>query len=179
MCDLPFVFFSDPDLMPVLAGTLVAACYGSEQNKGVVQQEISIDMLLSLLRSCRNILPSVQSNSTLDNSMGDDSSEINLLGPECKKPQVESALRFSRNNARSARAYLGKAGSLVNSIRNGKMRNQRDGKTTKASEEMALKQNLPASETNTVMLYSRFPSSFIDRAERFFSAGCLNVGDEA
>ncbi|KAF5477102.1 hypothetical protein F2P56_003777 [Juglans regia] len=179
VCDLPFVFFSDPDLMPVLAGTLVAACYGSEQNKGVVQQEISIDMLLSLLRSCRNILPSVQSNSTLDNSMGDDSSEINLLGPECKKPQVESALRFSRNNARSARAYLGKAGSLVNSIRNGKMRNQRDGKTTKASEEMALKQNLPASETNTVMLYSRFPSSFIDRAERFFSVGCLNVGDEA
>ncbi|KAG2679356.1 hypothetical protein I3843_11G048500 [Carya illinoinensis] len=179
VCDLPFVFFSDPDLMPVLAGTLVAACYGSEQNKGVVQLEISIDMLLSLLRSCRNVLPSVQSNLTSDNSMGDDSSEINLPGPECKKPQVESPLRFSRNNARSARAYLGKAGGLVNSIRNGKMRNQRDGKTTKASEEMALKQNLPASETNTVMLYSRFPSSFIDRAERFFSAGSLNEGDEA
>lgn len=179
MCDLPFVFFSDPDLMPVLAGTLVAACYGSEQNKGVVQQEISIDMLLSLLRSCRNILPSVQSNSTLDNSRGDDSSEINLLGPECKKSLVESPLRYSRNNARSARAYLGKAGSLVNCIRNGKMRNQRDGKTMKASEEMALKQSLLASETNTVMLHSRFPSSFIDRAERFFSAGSRNVGDEA
>ncbi|KAJ4713125.1 S phase cyclin A-associated in the endoplasmic reticulum [Melia azedarach] len=59
VCDLPFVFFSDPELMPVLAGTLVAACYGCEQNKAVVQQELSMDMLVSLLRSCRNVLPAV------------------------------------------------------------------------------------------------------------------------
>lgn len=160
VCDLPFVFFSDPDLMPALAGTLVAACYGCEQNKGVVQQEISIDMLLSLLRSCRNV----------DNSISDNSSEFNQLGPEFKKP-VETPLRCSRYNARGTKVCLGKGCSLGNNFRNGKMRNQRDGKTTKASEEMTLKQNLMASETSTVMLYCRFPSSFIDRAEQFFSAG--------
>ncbi|KAL4633569.1 hypothetical protein ACB092_04G132000 [Castanea dentata] len=179
VCDLPFVFFSDPDLMPVLAGTLVAACYGCEQNKGVVQQEISIDMQLSLLSSCRNVFPSLQSNSNVDNSIKDNSSENNQLGPEFKKPQVESSLRSSRYNARSTKVCLGKAGSLGNSIRNGKMRNQRDGKTIKASEEMVLKQNLLVSETSTTMLYCRFPSSFIDRAEQFFSAGIPKLDEEA
>lgn len=165
--------------MPVLAGTLVAACYGCDQNKGVVQQEISIDMQLSLLSSCRNVFPSLQSNSNVDNSIKDNSSENNQLGPEFKKPQIESSLRSSRYNARSTKVCLGKAGSLGNSIRNGKMRNQRDGKSIKASEEMALKQNLLASETSTAMLYCRFPSSFIDRAEQFFSAGIPKLGDEA
>ncbi|CAH9095768.1 unnamed protein product [Cuscuta epithymum] len=58
VCDLPFVFFSDPELMPVLAGILVASCFGSnEQNKGIIQQELSTDMILSLLKACRNSLP--------------------------------------------------------------------------------------------------------------------------
>jgi hypothetical protein len=179
VCDLPFVFFSDPDLMPVLAGTLVAACYGCEQNKGLVQQEISVDMLLSLLQSCRNVLPCVQSSSGFENSLADYSGENNQLGPELRRPQADSLLRSSRYNARSARVYLGKAGSLGNGIRNGKMRNQREVKTIKTSEEMGLKQNLPASETSTAMLYCRFPSSFVDRAEQFFSAGTPNMGDEA
>ena len=53
ICDLPFAFFSDPSLMPVLVGTLLAICYGSEQNRDVIQEEISMEMLLSLLKTSR------------------------------------------------------------------------------------------------------------------------------
>lgn len=154
VCDLPFVFFSDPELMPVLAGTLVAACYGCEQNKGVVQQEISTDMLLSLLRSCRNILPAVRSNSNLDTFPADD-----------------VPLRSGRNNTKSTKVILGKGGGSGNSMRIGKMRSHRESKVTKSYEETALKHNLPVSETSSMMLHCRFPISFIDRAEDFFSSG--------
>ena len=94
--------------MPILAGTLVAACYGCEQNKGVVQQEVSMDMLLSLLRSCRNALPGVRSNSILDSTRMDDSSECNTVGPESRKLLMDVSLRPSRHNARSTRGILGK-----------------------------------------------------------------------
>ncbi|KAI5330191.1 hypothetical protein L3X38_029589 [Prunus dulcis] len=154
VCDLPFVFFSDPELMPVLAGTLVAACYGCEQNKGVVQQEISTDMLLSLLRSCRNILPAVRSNSNLDTFPADD-----------------VPLRSGRNNTKSTKVILGKGGGSGNSMRIGKMKSHRESKVTKSYEETALKHNLPVSETSSMMLHCRFPISFIDRAEDFFSSG--------
>ncbi|PIA39481.1 hypothetical protein AQUCO_02600138v1 [Aquilegia coerulea] len=39
VCDFPFLF-RDPELMPILAGTLVSVYYGSEQNRDVVQQEL-------------------------------------------------------------------------------------------------------------------------------------------
>ncbi|XP_010663301.1 uncharacterized protein LOC100262175 isoform X2 [Vitis vinifera] len=179
VCDLPFVFFSDPELMPILAGTLVAACYGCEQNKGVVQQEVSMDMLLSLLRSCRNALPGVRSNSILDSTRMDDSSECNTVGPESRKLLMDVSLRPSRHNARSTRGILGKGVASGNSLRLGKMRNQRDSKGLKTCEEMALKHNMQAPETpSALMLHFRFPSSFMDRAEQFFSAGTASVGDE-
>ncbi|KAI5077181.1 hypothetical protein GOP47_0007005 [Adiantum capillus-veneris] len=54
ICDLPFAFFSDPSLMPALVGTLLAVCYGSEQNRDVVREELSMEMLLSLLKSSRS-----------------------------------------------------------------------------------------------------------------------------
>lgn len=185
VCDLPFVFFSDPELMPVLAGTLVAACFGCEQNKGVVQQELSTDMLLSLIKSCRNGLPTVRSSSTLDNPPTESPGESNQLGPpESRKLQVqgEMPLRSNRYNPRNARIYSGKGGgggALGNSFRTSKMRNQKDCKAFKLCEEMSLKQNQSASETSSnLMLHSRFSGSFIDRAEQFFAAEITNLGDE-
>ncbi|GLU12453.1 hypothetical protein SLE2022_291330 [Rubroshorea leprosula] len=169
VCDLPFTFFSDPELMPVLAGTLLAACYGCGQNKAVVQQELSMDMLLSLLRSCRNVLPTIQSNSTLENLPAEDSNESNQQGSDSRKPQGDISLRSGRYNARNTRLSLGKGAGLGNSLRVGKNRSQRDIKPAKNLEESVMKQNLPVSETS-VMLHYRFPSSFIDRAEQFFSA---------
>lgn len=177
VCDLPFIFFSDPELMPILAGTLVAACYGCEQNKFVVQQELSIDMLLSLLRSCRNAAPASQLNFTSDNSPTDESSECNQLGTEFRKPQVENLIKYSRSNGKGTRASSGKTGALGNSIKIGRIRSLRDGKTTKNSEEAASKHNLSVSETSPLMLHCRFPQSFIDKVEQFFSAEIANGVD--
>ncbi|KAF5734128.1 hypothetical protein HS088_TW16G00570 [Tripterygium wilfordii] len=167
VCDLPFVFFSDPDLMPVLAGTLVAACYRCEQNKGVVQQELNVDMLLSLLKSCRNVLPEGRSNPTPENLPADDSGEFHQYGSESRKSQGDTPLRCSRHNARGTRVSLGKGTPLGNTLKTGKIRSQRESKAAKTCDEMTLN-SLVASETST-MLHFRFPCSFIDTAEQFFS----------
>lgn len=167
VCDLPFVFFSDPELMPVLAGTLVAACYGCEQNKGLVEQELSLEMLLSLLKSCKNVLPAVRSNLTLEDLLGESSGECNQHGSEIKKSQSETPLRSSRFNSRAMRVPVGKVTASGNSFRVSRLRNQRESKATKATEEMTMKHGLPAS----VMLHCRFPRRFIDQAEQFFSTG--------
>lgn len=166
---MPFVFFSDPELMPILAGTLVAACYGSEQNKGVVQQELSTDMLLSLLKSCRNVLPATRPNLTLENFTVDDCSECNQHSSESRKSQGDISLRSSRYNGKNARLSLGKGSALGNSVRIGKTRNQRDSKGAKTCEDMTVKRN-----PHTLMLHSRFPSSFVDKAEQFFLAEITN-----
>jgi hypothetical protein len=71
VCDLPFAFFSDPELMPILAAALVAVCYGCDQNRSVVQQEISTDMLRSLLKSCH------MSGLTRSDAIGVDSAGTN------------------------------------------------------------------------------------------------------
>ncbi|KAF2312836.1 hypothetical protein GH714_040886 [Hevea brasiliensis] len=108
VCDLPFVFFSDPELMPVLGGMLVAACYGCEQNKSVVLQELSMDMLLSLLMSCKNVSLAVQANQTLDNLPIEDSGESNQQNSELKKSHGDIPLRSNRYNTKSTRGLWGK-----------------------------------------------------------------------
>ncbi|PPD80255.1 hypothetical protein GOBAR_DD22797 [Gossypium barbadense] len=173
VCDLPFVFFSDPELMPALAGTLLAACYGCEQNKDVVQQELSMDMLLSLLRSCRSILPTVKtSNPHPELLLADESSEYNQQGSDIKRSQADIPLKSSRYNTRNTRITGGKGGTIGNSLKFSKARNQRDCRTTKTCEETITRHNnnLPVLGTS-LTLYCRFPSNFIDRAEQFFSAG--------
>lgn len=156
--------------MPVLAGTLVAACYGCEQNRGVIQQELSIDMLRSLLKSCKNALPSSQSHPVLDNSAYGSCENIQL-GHENKKPQAEK-LRSSRGSGRKSRNSLMKGISTGNNAKLGKKRE----KAVKVCEETAVKYDLPITGT-TSMLHSRFPGSFIDRADKFFAAGFNELGE--
>lgn len=170
VCDLPFVFFSDPDLMPVLAGTLVAACYRCEQNRGVIQQELSIDMLRSLLKSCKNASPSSRSHQVLDNSPFSSCENVQL-GLESKKPQADK-LRPSRGSGRNSRNSLIKGFSAGNNARLGKKRE----KAVKVCEETAAKYDLPITGTTTT-LHSKFPDSFIDSADKFFAAGFSELGD--
>ncbi|KAL3617823.1 hypothetical protein CASFOL_038144 [Castilleja foliolosa] len=157
VCDLPFVFFSDPELMPVLAGTLVAASYGCEQNKAVIQQELSMDMLLPSLKSCKSII-----------MPADYSSESNQMGPE-RKAQADVSKKSNRNTSKATRV-VSRGGVPSGNIRILKARNQRDGKVVKISEEMQVNSTAQsASETSsTLMLHSRFPVSFIDRVDQFF-----------
>ncbi|XP_071903989.1 uncharacterized protein [Coffea arabica] len=174
VCDLPFVFFSDLEFMPILAGTLVAACFGCEQNKTVVLQELSTDMLISLLKSCRNSSPApAESIAVLDNTP-DEAGESNHLGPECRKSQVDTPpQRSQRPNNRNART-LSQKGGPSNNIKTIKMRIQRESRVGKLSEETGQKHNPYTSETSAAMLHCRFPERFIDRAEQFFSAECTN-----
>ncbi|XP_065878187.1 uncharacterized protein [Euphorbia lathyris] len=176
VCDLPFVFFSDPELMPVCGGLLVAACYGCKQNKSVVLQELSMDMLLSLLMSCRNALLSVRINPSSENLLTEDSGESNQQSFEPKKSFAETLSRSNRCSIRSTRVSLGRGSFSGYGIKGSKIRSQKDCKASKMGEEMALKHNQLAPETS-MMLHCRFPSSFIDRAEQFFSAEVTNAGE--
>ncbi|KAF2311242.1 hypothetical protein GH714_021135 [Hevea brasiliensis] len=174
--DLPFVFFSDPELMPVWGGMLVAACYGCEQNRSVVLQELSMDMVLSLLTSCKSVSQAVGANQTMENLPIKDSGESNRQNSELKKSHGDIPSRSNRYNTKSTRVSLGKATVLGNGVKSGKMRSHRDSKATKIGEEMALKHSPLAPETS-LMLHSRFPSSFLDRVEQFFSAGIASMGE--
>ncbi|XP_057995374.1 uncharacterized protein LOC110656896 [Hevea brasiliensis] len=174
--DLPFVFFSDPELMSVLGGMLVAACYGCEQNRSVVLQELSMDMILSLLTSCKSVSQAVGANQTMENLPIKDSGESNRQNSELKKSHGDIPSRSNRYNTKSTRVSLGKATVLGNGVKSGKMRSHRDSKATKIGEEMALKHSPLAPETS-LMLHSRFPSSFLDRVEQFFSAGIASMGE--
>ncbi|XP_047969909.1 uncharacterized protein LOC125213416 [Salvia hispanica] len=163
VCDLPFVFFSDPELMPALAGTLVAASYGCEQNKAVIQQELSMDMLLPSLKSCKS-----NSNQCGPLSAEDAGELLSRTGVE-RKAQADTSQKSNRSNPRNARLVPQRGGGGVNT-RGLKSRNIRDSKLVKVSEEMQTGAAQSASETSTLMLHSRFPVSFVGKAEEFFTA---------
>lgn len=170
VCDLPFVFFSDPELTPILASTLIAACYGSDQNKGLLLQELSVDMLLSLLKSCRQVLLAAQADtSPPENSLASDLCDEAQPIQEARKPQGDILLKLNR---KGTRATSGKGNVSSSNIKAGKAKNQRDSRGSKTCDEWALKHNLPSSETSHgFMLHQRFPTTFLDKAEEFFTSG--------
>lgn len=45
MVDLPFEYFSEPRLMNILFPTLIIACYKDDDNKQIVEEDLSLDML--------------------------------------------------------------------------------------------------------------------------------------
>ncbi|CAN4088401.1 unnamed protein product [Withania somnifera] len=174
VCDLPFIFFSDPELMPVLAGTMVATCFGSEQNKDVIQQELSTDMLLALLKACRSSLPSANSFTLPNNPSLDEAGASAQLGPESKNLQVDVPLKSNRNSQRNARA-LSQRGSSLPTNRTARFRSLRENKVVKPSEGKSLKSNSSVSEsTVTYMLHSRVSTDVLDKAEQFFAAVTYN-----
>lgn len=175
VCDLPFVFFSDPELMPVLAGTLIAACFGCDQNKSVILQELSMEMLLSLLKSCKSSFlppppPAVQPVSVVtDNHHLPPPEETTESSQLVAESRTQKSHRFSTRNARTLSQKVSVSSNNTKSI---KTRNLRENKVSKVSEEMGHKQNQHMPETTSgliLMLHNRFPQSFIDRAEQFFS----------
>lgn len=52
--DLPFPYFSDPKLMPVLFPTLVAVCFSHDRNKEVLERELSLEFVATFVRDERN-----------------------------------------------------------------------------------------------------------------------------
>ncbi|KAL9243261.1 hypothetical protein vseg_017170 [Gypsophila vaccaria] len=180
VCDLPFAFFSDPELMPILAGTLVSACFGCEQNKDVVQQELSTDMILSLVKSSRSISPPARSTSPTDNLVAEDSTASSTLEP--RRPQSDVVVKPIRSTARNSRPSTVKSGATSGSItRVGKLRNPKDSRASKFPEDATskLKSDAPGEAPVTLSLFARFPESFIERAEQFFSVETSYGGQDA
>ncbi|CAN4086285.1 unnamed protein product [Withania somnifera] len=178
VCDLPFMFFSDPELMPVLAGTMVAACFGCEQNKDVIQQELSTDMLLALLKACRSNLPSANSFTVPNNPSLDEAGASAQLGPESKNLQIDVPLKSNRNSQRNARVLSQRGGSLPTN-RTARTRSLRENKVVKPCEGKSLRRNSSVSEsTVTYMLHSRLSTDVLDKAEQFFAAVTCNENGE-
>ncbi|XP_059303664.1 uncharacterized protein LOC132055724 isoform X2 [Lycium ferocissimum] len=178
VCDLPFVFFSDPELMPILAGTTVAACFGCDQNKDVIQQELSTDMLLALLKACRSSPPSANSFTVANNPSLDEAGVSAQLGSESKNLQVDVPLKSNRNNQRNAR-FLSQRGGALPTTRTARIRSLKENKVVKPSEGKGLKSNSSVPESTVAwMLHSRLSTDVLDKAEQFFAAVICNENAE-
>lgn len=158
VCDLPFVFFSDPELMPILAAALIAVCYGCDQNLSVVQQEISTDMLRCLLKSCQTSGSNSPDSIAVDGS-GNNSTESIL---DIRNSQGDIPTRSSR---KIGRPVIGKG--VSGGIRFNRNKVQKDGRGTRAIDDGPLKQRAQEAASN-FMLHRKIPASFLDRAEEFF-----------
>ena len=167
MCDLPFVFFSDPELMPILAAALTAICYGCDQNRSVVLQEISSDMLSSLLRSCRaSGLATSDPVAAADGSGANNSGDATQISPDTRNSLSDISIRSGRKGVRTV---LGKgAPGAVRLNRNNK--NQKDGKGTRTGDDVPPKQRT-GEALSAFMLHRKIPVFFLDRAEEFFCRG--------
>ncbi|KAJ8029246.1 S phase cyclin A-associated protein in the endoplasmic reticulum [Holothuria leucospilota] len=49
LCSLPFQYFSDPKLKEILFPSLICCCYGNQENKMILEQEMSCSLLVTFL----------------------------------------------------------------------------------------------------------------------------------
>merc|ERR1719383_577034 len=63
LCLLPFQYFSDPKLRAILFPTLVAACYENDENRRVVEQDLSCILLANFIDE--NVMAQESSTSAL------------------------------------------------------------------------------------------------------------------
>lgn len=151
--------------MPILAAALIAVCYGCDQNRSVVQQEISTDMLRSLLKSFRTSGLTSSDSIAADGSGTKNSSDSTQILLDTRNSQGDISIRSSR---KSARLILGKG--IPGGIRLSRNKGQRDGRGTRTADDEPLKQRA-GEASSTFMLHRKIPASFLDRAEEFFCSG--------
>uniref|UniRef100_A0A0E0L9R9 S phase cyclin A-associated protein in the endoplasmic reticulum N-terminal domain-containing protein n=1 Tax=Oryza punctata TaxID=4537 RepID=A0A0E0L9R9_ORYPU len=156
---VPPYFTSDPELMPILAAALIAVCYGCDQNRSVVQQEISTEMLRSLIKSCKTPGLAASDSILLDGWGTNSSSDNAQIFLDTRNPQGDISIR---SNRKSARPVLGKGVSGV--IRLSRNKGQRDGRGARIGDDGPLKQRAGEASSN-FMLHRKFPASFLDKAE--------------
>uniref|UniRef100_W5JZ29 S-phase cyclin A-associated protein in the ER n=1 Tax=Astyanax mexicanus TaxID=7994 RepID=W5JZ29_ASTMX len=90
LCQLPFQYFSHPRLIKVLFPSLISACYNNQQNKVILQQEMSCVLLATFIQ-----VP-VQ-NSRLQNSPRTAALDYCELSNRFPREQWDSALHFFLN----------------------------------------------------------------------------------
>ncbi|KAM4747900.1 S phase cyclin A-associated protein in the endoplasmic reticulum isoform 2-T2 [Rhinophrynus dorsalis] len=52
LCQLPFQYFSDSRLVQLLFPTLISACYNNPQNRLILEQELSCQLLATFIQDC-------------------------------------------------------------------------------------------------------------------------------
>lgn len=96
LCQLPFQYFSHPHLIKVLFPSLISACYNNQQNKVMLQQEMSCVLLATFIQDSAssnnhtNTRPSHQERSSA-------LLEYSELSNRFPRDQWDSALQFFLN----------------------------------------------------------------------------------
>ncbi|KAM9495840.1 S phase cyclin A-associated protein in the endoplasmic reticulum isoform 3-T3 [Clarias gariepinus] len=96
LCQLPFQYFSHPHLIKVLFPSLISACYNNQQNKVILQQEMSCVLLATFIQDCAS------SKSQIDNKSSQQERSSTLLdycelSNRFPRDQWDSALQFFLN----------------------------------------------------------------------------------
>ncbi|KAL7867931.1 hypothetical protein SRHO_G00093150 [Serrasalmus rhombeus] len=95
LCQLPFQYFSHPRLIKVLFPSLISACYNNQQNKVILQQEMSCVLLATFIQDCASIENQTDSRPTQERSCAAlDYCELSNRFP---REQWDSALHFFLN----------------------------------------------------------------------------------
>ena len=71
LCQLPIGYFTDMRLKCILFPTLIAACHGNEDNKLIVQQDLSMDMLRTFVEQHIHATKQLQGGTGGDSSTSD------------------------------------------------------------------------------------------------------------
>lgn len=166
VCDLPFVFFSDPELMPILTTALIAVCYGCDQNRSVVLQEISSDMIGTLLRSCRASVLATSDSVAADGSGANNSGDSTHISPDIRNSLSDMSIRSSR---KGVRPVLGKG--VSGAVRLNRNKNQKDGRGVRAGDDGGPLKQRAGEASSAFMLHRKIPAFFFDKAEEFFCGG--------
>ncbi|XP_066523371.1 S phase cyclin A-associated protein in the endoplasmic reticulum isoform X2 [Hoplias malabaricus] len=95
LCQLPFQYFSHPRLIKVLFPSFISACYNNQQNKAILQQEMSCVLLATFIQDCASSENQTDSKPTQEKSSAVlDYCEFSNRFP---REQWDSALHFFLN----------------------------------------------------------------------------------
>ncbi|XP_040269541.1 S phase cyclin A-associated protein in the endoplasmic reticulum isoform X1 [Bufo bufo] len=83
LCQLPFQYFSDSRLVRLLFPTLISACYNNPQNRLILEQELSCQLLATFIQDC------LQGSSHPDSKTS--------LHKDYRKQYLELSCRFPRH----------------------------------------------------------------------------------
>ncbi|XP_062848084.1 S phase cyclin A-associated protein in the endoplasmic reticulum isoform X7 [Trichomycterus rosablanca] len=98
LCQLPFQYFSHPRLVKVLFPSLISSCYNNQQNKVILQQEMSCVLLATFIQDCAS---SVNQSDNRSSKQVPEMSSALLdywdLSNRFPRDQWDSALQFFLN----------------------------------------------------------------------------------
>uniref|UniRef100_A0A915J9I9 Uncharacterized protein n=1 Tax=Romanomermis culicivorax TaxID=13658 RepID=A0A915J9I9_ROMCU len=87
LCVLPFAYFSDPKLSRILYPTLISCCYKNADNRLLLEQELSSQVLVDFIEEY------------IENHPVDETNTVNF-------DEFDFAVRFPRSEFENAKRYF-------------------------------------------------------------------------